>query len=304
VAKIAAVVAEYSLGEAARIFDLSPARLRYWHRTALVPALEDATEPRFGWRELVCIRAVMALLEHGVPLRRIRRSIERVRENLPEVERPLDSLRVWVEGSDRIVFRHEGALLEPDGQLVLDLAPSRDEDAQPLKRPDKVADAGSDPLSALEWFERGCRLDAGRATQGEAIEAYQRALECDPELADAHCNLGAIHHQRGDREAARRSYEAALEVEAEHVEARFNLAALHEEEGRNEAALRQYKTAVTIDPTYADVQLNLALLYEKLGLPRKARQHWRRYLGLRPAGNWADVARQRLGEESAGPPGA
>jgi len=92
-------VADYSLADVARIFDLSPARLRYWQRTELIPGSPgDANQPAFGFRDLVCIRTVMALLERGVPIRRIRRSVARIRERLPEIERPLDSLRVWVDG--------------------------------------------------------------------------------------------------------------------------------------------------------------------------------------------------------------
>jgi tetratricopeptide (TPR) repeat protein len=290
-------VADYSLADVARIFDLSPARLRYWQRTELIPASPgDARQPTFGFRDLVCIRTVMALLDRGVPVRRIRRSIARIRERLPEIERPLDSLRVWVDGSDRVVVRHEGSLIEPDGQLVLDLelAPARGDDVLPL-RP-SGAPAERDPTSALEWFEVGCRLDADPARQEEAIDAYRRAIACDPDFADAHCNLGALHQQRGERSAARGCYEAAVGADPDHVEGRFNLAGVLEEEGRDEAALVHYRAAARADPTFPDAQLNLALLYDRLGLVRRARDHWRRYLGLRPEGSWAELARKRLDE--------
>lgn len=289
-------VTDYSLADVAKIFDLSRARLRYWQRTQLIPASPgDERQPTFGFRDLVCIRTVMALLDRGVPVRRIRRSVARIRERLPEIERPLDSLRVWVDGSDRVVVRHEGSLFEPDGQLVLDLelAPARRDDVLPLRPP---ASAERDPTSALEWFEVGCRLDADPARQEEAIDAYRRALACDPDFADAHCNLGALHQQRGDRAAARGCYEAAVGADGGHVEARFNLAGVLEEEGRDEAALVHYRAAARSDPTFPDAQLNLALLYDRIGLARRAREHWRRYLALRPEGTWAELARKRLEE--------
>lgn len=285
-------VADYSLADVARIFELSPARLRYWQRTQLIPASPgDDRQPTFGFRDLVCIRTVIALLDRGVPVRRIRRSVASIRERLPEIERPLDSLRVWVDGSDRVVVRHEGSLIEPDGQLVLDLelAPARRDDVVPLRAP-----AEPDPASALEWFEVGCRLDADPARQEEAEGAYRRAVACDPDFADAHCNLGALLQQRGDRSGARACYEAAVAVDPAHVEARFNLASLLEEEGRDESALVHYRAAARSDPTFPDAQLNLALLYDRLGLARRAREHWRRYLALRPEGTWADLARKRL----------
>lgn len=289
-------VAEYSLSDVARIFDLSPARLRYWKRTELIPATSgDDAQPRFGFRDLVCIRTVIALLEHGVPLRRIRRSVARIRERLPEIERPLDSLRVWVDGSDRVVLRHEGTLIEPDGQLVLDLAldPPKPDDVLQL-RPGGAEGDDRDAATALEWFEIGCRLDPDAARFEEAKDAYRRAIACDPDFADAHCNLGALHQQRGERTQARACYEAAVGADPGHVEARFNLAGLLEEDGRDEAALVHYRAASRADPTFPDAQLNLALLYDRMGLARRAREHWRRYLALRPEGSWAEVARQRL----------
>jgi tetratricopeptide (TPR) repeat protein len=288
-------VAEYSLSEVARIFQLSPARLRYWQRTALIPAAAVDGQPVFGFRDLVCIRTVKALLESGVPIQRIRRSVANLRERIPELERPLDSLRVWLDGSDRVVVRHDGALMEPDGQLVLDLAlaPPEVEDVRAL-RPERTA--ADDATSALDWFELACQLDAEPGREQEALAAYARAVEADPSFADAHCNLGALHQNRGDREAARSCYERALGADPDHVEARFNLAGLLEEAGRDEAALAHYRAAARTDPTFPDVQLNLALLYERIGLPRRAREHWRRYLGLRPDGSFAELARRRLDE--------
>jgi tetratricopeptide (TPR) repeat protein len=288
-------VAEYTLAEVAKIFRISPARLRYWERTALVPASPgDGDQPTFGFRDLVCIRTVLALLQHGVPLRRIRRSVTSLRERIPELEQPLGSLRVWVEGSDRVVARLGDALLDPDGQLLLDfrLAPPVAEDVAVL-HPRRDED-GPDREAALEHFERGCQLDSEPSRHAAAIEAYERAIAADPDFADAHSNLGTVHHVRGDLEQARACYERALGVDPGHVEARFNLASLLEELGRDEAALRHYKAALLADPFHADAQLNLALLYERLGLRRTARDHWRRYLQLAPEGAWAEVARERL----------
>lgn len=289
----------FSANEVARICKLSAARLRYWERTALVqPSLAGGDAP-FSFQDLVQIRTVLALLERGVPLRRIRRSVEGVRSRIPELDRPLGQLRVWMDGSDRVVVRHEGRLIEPDGQVVLDLAlaPASQDDVAPLLLPAFPGAAPEpDPVTALEWFERGCQLDSEPRTAAEAIKAYRRALAADPGFADAHCNLGTVHYNQGRREEARACYQRALELEPEHVEASFNLANLCEEEERNEMALRLYKATLRTDPLYADAYLNLALLYEKLGLKRKAREPWRRYLQLEPSGTWAEVARKHLAD--------
>jgi tetratricopeptide (TPR) repeat protein len=293
-------VTTYSLADTARILQISPARLRYWERTELVSrsALTN-DQPAFGFRDLVCIRTILALLEGGIPLRRIRRSVDRIRERIPELDQPLGGLRVWLEGSDRVVVRYEGALLEPDGQLVLDfeLAPPSEDDVALLTLPSRpMAPQEADFTTALEWFERGCQLDSNPETLEQAIQAYRSALQADPRFADAHCNLGTVYYSRGERDRARACYEEALRHDSEHVEANFNLGNLLEEAGHREAALRRYKTAIRTDPLFSDAQLNLALLYEKFELRRKAKEHWRRYLQLVPEGSWADIARQHLAE--------
>jgi tetratricopeptide (TPR) repeat protein len=293
-------VTTYSLADTARILQISPARLRYWERTELVSrsALTN-DQPVFGFRDLVYIRTILALLDGGIPLRRIRRSVVRIRERIPELDQPLGSLRVWLEGSSRVVVRHEDALLEPDGQLVLDfeLAPPSEDDVAPLPlAPRRLAPEEADFATALDWFERGCQLDSNRETFEKAIHAYRTALHADPGFADAHCNLGTVHYSRGDRDRARACYEEALRHDPEHVEANFNLGNLLEEAGQREAALHRYKIAIRTDPLFPDAQLNLALLYEKFELRRKAKEHWRRYLQLVPEGSWADIARQHLAE--------
>ncbi|HTY19451.1 MAG TPA: tetratricopeptide repeat protein [Myxococcota bacterium] len=288
----------YSLRDASRLFGISPARLRQWERSALVRPTALAEErPAFGFRDLVCIKAILVLLEHGVPLRRIRRSVEAVRERIPEVDEPVTSLRVWLEGSDRVVVRHGGALFEPSGQMVIDfaLAPERPDDVA-LLAPRRDGAASPDPETALEWFEQGCRLDTRPDRFDAAIEAYRRAIEADPDFADAHCNLGTIYHQQERPEEAAACYRRALACDPKHVEANLNLASLFEEQGRNEAALAHYKAALRVDPLRGDAQLSTALLYEKLGLRRRARDHWRRYLQCAPTGAWAEVARKRVEE--------
>ena len=295
----------YSVGAAARILKVSPSRLRYWRRTELVNARGEARRgsdaSAFDFRDLVCIKAIVSLLEQGVSLRRIRRSVDEVRRRAPEIDDPLAALRLWVEGSERVVVSHGGVLAEPEGQLVLDFGAS--ETGRTVSSIDRVPTASSatrvaseSPESALDWFERGCRLDFDPDTYAQAAEAYRRSLEADPELADSHCNLGAVLYNQGNRVAAKGSFERCLALDVEHVEAHFNLANLLEEEGRNDLALRHYRAALSADPFYADVHINLALLYEKLERRRRAHEHWRRYLQLEKNGLWAEVARQRLDE--------
>lgn len=298
----------FTLSDAARIVKVPTGRLRYWGRTALVvPTGNIGTRAAYAFRDLVSVRSVLDLMKRGVSIARIRRSVEAFRVSVPDLERPLDALRLWGSEPERVVVRHSGALIEPDGQAVFDFFETPETGGAALefgrleRRVVDVADGAPTRArsaeaiaSAVEWFERGCQLDGQRSTHADAIEAYLRAIEIDPDYADAHCNLGSVYYNRDRRDTARACFERALEIEPGHVEANLNIATLLEDEGSGESALRHYKTALRSDPLFPDTHVSLALLYERLELPRRAREHWRRYLQLEPSGAWSDVARKRL----------
>jgi len=247
----------------------------------------------YAFRDLVCVRAILTLLDSGIPLQRIRRNIEMLRERMPELEDPVSQLRLWADGSERVVVRHDGVLQEPSGQMLLEfsaeVAPASPPEATPLVKRAPASD--EDPT---HYFEEGCRLDAEGGQADQARAAYERALEIHPEYADAHCNLGALHYNEGHRDVARACFEACVRAEPNHIEGNFNLANLLEEDGEDERALAHYRRALAADPFYPDLHINLALLYEKLGHPGKACDHWRRYLQVDASGPWSEVARLRL----------
>ena len=297
---------DYSLGDIARILKVSPRRLRYWQRTELVESLASQTsDDGYAFRDLVVLRAILTLLDKGIPLQRIRRNLETVRDRLPDLDDPAAALRLWGEQgekSDRLVLRHAGRLEEAGGQLMLEFEENARRDIDGVTaladlEASGLASGASTSASideAVAWFERGCELDAEPEKWTEAIEAYEKALELEDDYADAYCNLGAVRYNQGQRAAARRAFEACLEREADHVEANFNLANVLEEIGDDGGALKHYRRALASDPLYPDLHINLALLYEKIGRPRGACDHWRRVLQLDPGGSWAEVARLRL----------
>ena len=170
-------VSSYSYRNAARILRVSPARLRYWERTELMRPRSQDGASGLEFRDLVGVRAVLSLLERGVSLQRIRHSVELLRRHLPGLEDPLVALRLWADGSQRMVVEYDGVLVEPDGQMVLDFqrGPDGRQEVRPLR--DAGTSAEDRKRGALDCFELGCGFDSNPETYEQAIEAYRRAIE-------------------------------------------------------------------------------------------------------------------------------
>ncbi len=217
-------VVRFSHRDAARILGVPPRQLRALARAGSLSRGDGG----YDFLDLRCLRAVLELRARGVPLRRIRDTIERLRSSFPELDRPAASLRLAGPASGRLVVRIRGSLQEPGGQMLLEFGAAAEAPVRVL--PDE---GGRGPDEAVTWFELGCHLDALPGEEEAARRAYRRAVEADPSFADAWCNLGAAEHRLGRRAEAERAWREATRRLPGHVEARLNLAALLDEAGRH-----------------------------------------------------------------------
>jgi tetratricopeptide (TPR) repeat protein len=308
----------YGVREVARIFGLTESRVRYWAQTGFInPSGARSGKRLYTFRDLVAIRAAVELLDHGIPLQRVRKNLQALREALPELEQPLAQLRICSDGEELVIADPSGARFEPlSGQLTLDfriddlhsqvvelLSANRD--------PGEVAGAAGalsvsisrtdQPSTAYGWFLLGCACDREVETQERALESYRRAVELDPALASAHTNLGNLLYLRGERGGARECYRTACDLEPEQPQARYNLANLYEEDGELDMAIAEYRRALSLDPGFADAHFNLALTLERVGSRVQALEHWRRYVELSEeaadadeVGEWLMIARDHV----------
>jgi tetratricopeptide (TPR) repeat protein len=114
--------------------------------------------------------------------------------------------------------------------------------------------------SATSWYDTGCRLEV--TDPAGAIAAYERALAGCPALADAHNNLGRLHHDAGASSAAEGCYRLAICVDPTVALYWFNLGVAVEDQRRNAEAIAAYERAIEIDVHAADAHFNLARLLE------------------------------------------
>jgi len=103
----------YRSGEVVQILGISRRQLHYWARTGLVrpSARTPGGHHRYRFRDLVALKTAKRLIDAGVSLQGIRRSIEALQRTLPGVKRPLAEL-VLVATGDVVLVLHEGAAFE------------------------------------------------------------------------------------------------------------------------------------------------------------------------------------------------
>ncbi len=284
----------YTVTEVARLFGYTPSRLRYWHRSGLLePSARVGGRHYYTFQDLIGVRAAKGLLEQGVPLRQVRRTVESLRDTLPKATQPLSEVRVLADGRTVVVQDDAGTYEPTTGQAVLDFSIDRLEaDVVRMLRAE-----GDDRSRAYEYYLEGCRLDEQAGTFEQAEEAYQKALALDPTLSNALTNLGNLHYRRDRLDQAEHFYRLAVECDPEQPEALYNLGFLHFERDEIDAAITLFREALKSDCSFADAHFNLAMALEERGDRIAARPHWQQYLALEPTGSWADIAHKHLDQD-------
>ena len=284
----------YSTKEVARLFGVSEGKLRYWAKSGFLgPSAQVGRRRFYTFQDLIGLRTAKGLMDRGVPLQEVRKSLDALRTTLPRVIRPLAELRVVADGTTLVVQDEAGSFEPSTGQLVLDFRV--DALRQDVVRVLRGRDASlQDRRSAYEWYLEGCRLDEDETTYADAEHAYRMAVRLDPTLANALTNLGNLRYRQGDFEGAESLYEQALTIDGTQPEAFYNLGFLYLERGELAQACAQLEQALAHDPSFADAHFNLALALEELGQKERARPHWETYLRLEPSGPWAEVAQRHL----------
>lgn len=282
-----ATAGSFAVRQVATLLGLSERQLRYWAQTGfIVPSAELAGRVAYTFRDLVSLKVAKALLDQGVPLRRVRRSLAALARDLPEGEANLASLRIRCEG-DAVIVGQRGRSFEPaTGQLVLDFeVASLEREAAAVLHLPWVDGAGErDPETAYDFFLQACELEqewggSPADTQGfeAAREAYERAVALDPSLAAAWTNLGSMLAEVGDVEAAREHFRRAVEVDPGLPEAHCNLAELYLREGKIELALASYRHVVELTPDWAEGHYGLARALLQAGRRELALAHLERF---------------------------
>ena len=108
----------YRVGDVAKIIGISRRQLQYWDETDLVRpgARTPGGHARYAFEDLVALKTAKRLIDAGVSVQRIRKSIRALRQILPAVERPLAEVVLVATGDVVLVFKDGTAFDAVSGQ--------------------------------------------------------------------------------------------------------------------------------------------------------------------------------------------
>ncbi len=279
-------VTRYSRQDVLRILHLHARQLVAWERAELISTSED-----YSFEALSQLRKLRDLQAGArISAKNIRASVNAM-QRVAGMRNPLSEASFVRRGS-RLSFRHGGALMDPvTQQLAFDFETSP---ARQLRVVGACGDnAARQAAEVQEMFLRAVRLEESTATTLQAMEIYESILAIRPAHAPALINLGTIHYNLRQYEAAERFYRSATEADPEYALAFFDLGNVLDEMQRLPEATAAYQRAVALVPQYADAHYNLALSYERQGQRRRALGHWLAYVRLDPIGPWANHAKEQ-----------
>jgi TolB-like protein/Tfp pilus assembly protein PilF len=119
-------------------------------------------------------------------------------------------------------------------------------------------------MSQTQNYNSGWSQDEVWLTSAEA--SARRALEIDPQLAEAHFALGFVHEQRREFDLMAEQMRKVLALNPNHAHAHDSQAdVLYRMSGALDSALAEYEVALRLDPFLLPAHLNKALAHNYKG---------------------------------------
>ncbi len=150
--------------------------------------------------------------------------------------------------------------------------------------------SSTEHVADVDWYSRGVQLER-QGKDMEALEAYNKAIQKNPQDGKAWFNKAVILQIVGRVEEALQSYDKSLEITPNDIEILSNKGIALRSLGRVEEALQAYDKALDIDPTDAGVWSNKGVALRSLGRTEESIACYKKALEYNPndAGVWSNL---------------
>jgi len=155
-----------------------------------------------------------------------------------------------------------------------------------------------DPDQPAVWANMGSSY-AKLKQYDPAIESYNKAITLKPDDSALYQNLGSVYSESGNLEKSKEMYEKAASLSATldpktAATQYYNIGVTYINSGKNAEAETALLKAVEIDPSHAEAHYQLGLTEIGLDKMSDAVTHLKKYVELAPTGENAEVAKQLI----------
>ena len=129
---------------------------------------------------------------------------------------------------------------------------------------DAVAVLKQAPVSAVTWHEMGLAYQALGKT-ADALAALGKALALDPDMPEAHNNLGSVWLANGNAARAEPAFREAIRIRPDYADAHANLASLLSTAGQLSEARQEFELTLRQRSKDAPTRYNYAMMLGRTG---------------------------------------
>jgi DNA-binding transcriptional MerR regulator len=148
----------FRAGDVVEIVQISRRQLQYWAQTDLIrpSASTPGGHGRYTFEDLVAVKAAKRLIDAGVSVQRIRRSIQALTRLLPKVQKPLSELVLVATGDVVLAFKDGTAFDAVSGQEWVFEVARFVREVETWRGADRTRAAPSEPQPALQASGGSC----------------------------------------------------------------------------------------------------------------------------------------------------
>jgi len=216
----------------------------------------------------------------------LKESIERTIQQVSDAVEKTKS--DFLEGQDKMVEKHFSALLEVVDKMDESFKQIKKSYQQTnrllseLKKKTEDESARKQLEEAQEHNDRGVTLFYTSSREAAQVE-FEKAIELNPELAEAYNNLALVQSELGHNDEAVENFKKAYSLRSDLCEAYSNLAMLHFRRGDLDEAMRLFEKSIQTPASSSVAHLNLGNGLLQLGRYEEAIGAWERALLIDPS---------------------
>jgi tetratricopeptide (TPR) repeat protein len=126
-------------------------------------------------------------------------------------------------------------------------------------------------LTAVDWYELGSSY-RGSDNKKDALDAFNKAIDLNPNFADAYYARGSIYKSDGDYNQAIKNFDKVIEINPKDADVYIDRAGAYVKLGNYSQAINDYDKSIKLNPDYLDYYYyyNMADVYRELGNYKQA----------------------------------